>query len=105
MVRNQSHVIKWIQYLKAGFRTNVSKTHSSAQCLPIYGHHCSQTNPPVATQACVLTSKLHMLNLFGGCEACASMHCDCDLWDPRTKDTKDIFCPPEKKSKTQETVS
>ena len=36
-----------------------------------------------------------------GCEACAAICCDCDLWKPITQDTKKIFCPPEKKSKAK----
>ena len=37
-----------------------------------------------------------------GCEAYATISCDCDLWKLNTQDTKRISCPPEKKSKTKE---
>ena len=37
-----------------------------------------------------------------GCEACAAICCDCNLWKPRTQYTEKIFCHSIKKSKTKE---
>ena len=66
--------------LKAGFYTPVNRTHNSARCLAMYGHHCSQTISAFAIKACMLATKSHMLNFF---EAC-----DCNHWQPIMQDTK-----------------
>ena len=77
--------------LKAGFHTPVNRTHNSARCLAMYGHHCSQTISAFAIKACMLATKSHMLNFF---EAC-----DCNHWQPIMQDTK-RFSVLQKKKKS-----
>ena len=52
--------------IKPGFHTCVNRTHNVARCLSMYGHHCSQAIPAFAIKACVLATKLHMLNFCEG---------------------------------------
>ena len=37
-----------------------------------------------------------------GCETCAAMPCDYDLWEPKTQDTKKIFWLPGKRAKPRD---
>ena len=57
------------------------------------------SNPSLCNKTCVFASKSHMLSF---CEACAAMRCGCNLCKPRTQYTKNIFWPPEERSKTEE---
>ena len=68
-----------------GFHACVRTKHNAARCLTMYGHQCSQAIPVFAIKACVLATKLHMLNF---CETCAAICCDCDLWEPIAQITK-----------------
>ena len=79
--------------VKPGFHACVRTKHNAARCLTMYGHQCSQAIPVFAIKACVLATKLHMLNF---CEACAAICCYCDLWEPITK-VKTLFFFFEKK--------
>ena len=65
--------------------TCVSKTHNSTRYLSMYGHHFSQAIPAFTIKACELATKSHMFNF---CKTCAAICCDCDLWEPITKETK-----------------
>ena len=87
--------------IKPGFHTCVSRTHNGAQCLSVYGHHCSQAIPAFASKACELATKLHMLNF------CEEMRGLCrNVWWLRPIETnnarnkKDFLCS-EKKSQAK----
>ena len=45
------------------------------------------SNPSHRNKGCELATMLHMLNF---CEACATICCDCDLWEPIKQVTKKI---------------
>ena len=80
---------------KAWFPYMCCRTHNGAWCLSIYGHQShkqfqpSQQKPACSQQSCTCWS------FARGC-------CGGDLWEPITQDTKNIFCPPEKKSKAKD---
>ena len=71
---------------------------------------------PIDIQAPLLTSNPRLCNksmrackksracwtFARGCEACAAICCDCNLWKPRTQYTEKIFCLSIKKSKVKE---
>ena len=86
-------MIKWIQYLRLVSIHVLARRTAALDVFRYMDTIAHKQIPALATQACVLTSKSHMLNFFGGCEACAPVGCDCDLWEPRIKGLKNIFCP------------
>ena len=84
--------------LKPGFHACVSRTHHGARCVTMYEHQYLQASQAVAINACMLSTKSHMLNF---CEACAARCCYCDLWEPITPNKKTDFYYPKKRSKAQ----
>ena len=60
-------------------------------------------NPSLRNKSLHASIKVAHVELFQrGCEVCAAMRCDCDLWKPRTQDTK-IFSVFRKKEQNQGT--
>ena len=70
------------------------------RCMGTNAH--KQSQPSQQKPACSQQSRT-CWSFARGCEACAAICCGCDLWEPITQDTKQIFCPSEKKSKAENT--
>ena len=76
----------------------VRSIHVLAGHTTMYRHLCSQAISAFAIKACVLATKLHMLNFLRGL-----CHDVLWLWPVGTNNAgqKKIFCSPKKKSKSQ----